>query len=159
MRKDTIMKKFTNLFFAVAMCLSLCACGTAEENLKKSNEKESINNEEPANNENSIKVEESENIKDSANVEDSVVNEDSINVTASNSQNEKPFEPYVFYREDYEIPDVFNTGYTNMIDYYNASPNGIGMKCCEKKNFIIICFYNCLWDDRMRLKGNRLYCL
>ena len=30
----------------------------------------------------------------------------------------------VLYRADFDIPDVHSTGYTNMIDYYNAYPDG-----------------------------------
>lgn len=38
----------------------------------------------------------------------------------------KPYKQNVLYRADFDIPDVHGTGYTNLIDYYNAFPNGKG---------------------------------
>ena len=94
------------------------------------NEEESSNNEDSTNTDESVNIEDSTNVDEIANAEDStnaseiVNNEDSTNVSNSESQKETLFEKYVFYREDFEIPDIYNTGYTNMIDFYNDYPNG-----------------------------------
>ena len=53
-----------------------------------------------------------------------VTAEETIVENVSDPQDEKPYEKYVFYREDFEIPDCHNLGYTNLIDFYNDYPNG-----------------------------------
>ncbi len=45
----------------------------------------------------------------------------------SNQQSQtKPHKQNVLCRADFDVPDVHGTGYTNLIDYYNAFPNGKG---------------------------------
>ncbi len=46
------------------------------------------------------------------------------NTDSSEMQNENLIRKNVLYREDFDIPDCRNLGYTNMIDFYNDYPDG-----------------------------------
>lgn len=142
------MKKFTAVFLMIALCSLLCACqreevsvgeghtagnvveGTLGENEGTSGEKESAKTNETVNA--GASAENSTGDSESADAEGSVTIEGSSSEAAlagANSaapQDQQSFEQNVLYRADFEVPDVFGTGYTNLIDYYNDYPNGKG---------------------------------
>ncbi|MBE6036393.1 MAG: hypothetical protein E7223_02075 [Clostridiales bacterium] len=48
----------------------------------------------------------------------------SVELTDPHPENTAAWKQNVLYRADFEIPDVHSTGYTNLIDFYNAFPDG-----------------------------------
>lgn len=87
---------------------------------------DAIGGEDEVDTEDTADTEDKAEVNEPAETGDAIGAEDTASAGNAASQNGAAFERNVLYREDFEVPDIFGTGYTNLIDYYNVYPNGNG---------------------------------
>ena len=103
------MKKFLALILSAIICMALAACG---------GQTETDNNADYTDN----SQQQTENTSDSNSV--NIIQQDDENNTETTHPQPEPYKQNVLYRADFDVPDVHGTGYGNLIDYYNAYPDG-----------------------------------
>jgi hypothetical protein len=112
------MKKIISLVMVSVLCLAFVAC-TGESNTDSD-----------ANIQNTSSSAQTEisgsNSDDTAesNSSSSIQEAESGTTDSPSVPHTTPYKQNVLYKADFDIPDVHGTGYTNIIDYYNAYPDG-----------------------------------
>lgn len=109
------MKKIFALIISAIMCLSFVACTTETGNDNSTDSQNTINQQQTDST--------AQNTDDSNSSSGMQETENSTTDSPSVPQSE-PYKQNVLYRADFDVPDMHGTGYGNLIDYYNAYPDG-----------------------------------
>lgn len=118
--EGVILEGFSNVTEAFAKEKNL-DYSVGMEDRKSDNE---IGGEDAADIDEAVDAEEKAELNTSIEAGETINTEVPENIDNGAPQEDVAYETPVLYRADFEIPDVFGTGYTNAINYYNDFPDG-----------------------------------